>query len=71
MPEGFITIEKAAELREVSEDTIRYWCRQKWIKGAWKHGCAWVVPETAVMAFKPPKPGRKSKPTDEETDDDR
>ena len=71
MPEGFMTVAEAAKAKGVSVQTVRRWCDDGWIDGASKHGRDWAVPRASVMAFKPPKPGRKPKPTDEGTDDDR
>jgi len=54
-----ITTAQAAELRgDVTDHTVRRWCRLGWLR-ATKYGKTWLMDKTAALEFTPPKCGRK------------
>lgn len=56
-----ITTAQAAALRgDVTDHTVRRWCRLGWLKAA-KYGKTWLVDRETVLEFKPPKCGRRAR----------
>jgi len=51
----------------VSLTTVRKWCERGLLPGAELVGirlrATWVIPESALVGFEPPKPGRPKKTT--------
>ena len=61
-----LTIKQAAERLGVAAVTVRQWCSEGRLKGARlvdsPRGSYWVVPESVLDNFQPPKMGRPTKP---------
>jgi excisionase family DNA binding protein len=65
-----LTTSKAAERLGVGKSTVNLWCRQ----GLFPHarsvdtprGAVWLIPESDLVGFEPPKMGRPRKPADDE-----
>jgi hypothetical protein len=54
-----VTTAQAAALRgDVTDHTVRRWCRLGWLK-ARKYGKTWLVERSAALGFVPPSVGRK------------
>jgi len=54
-----LTAEEGAELRDVSGETVRRWCRDGLLKTARKAGRVWLISRAEVLDFEPPKRGPK------------
>jgi predicted site-specific integrase-resolvase len=58
-----LTPEQVATMYEVDANTVRRWCARGLLPGAVKEGSKyrgyWLIPESALEGFKPPKPGPK------------
>jgi DNA-binding GntR family transcriptional regulator len=56
---------EVAERYGVSSTTVRKWCELGLLAGAEKVGIpprvTWVIPESALEGFEPPRPGRPRK----------
>ncbi len=61
MTERTLTPDEVAERYDVHPDTVRRWCTLGYLPGARKEGDKyrgyWIIPESALEGFKPPKPG--------------
>lgn len=57
------TYEAAARL-SVNHSTVRLWCRQGRFPNAQQVGRDWVIPESDLKDFEPPKMGRPPKAKD-------
>lgn len=54
------TVDVAKRL-QADETTVRLWCRQGYFPNARQIGRGWIIPESDVMNFTPPKMGRPPK----------
>lgn len=55
-----ITTAQAAKLRgDVTDHTVRRWCRLGWLKAS-KYGKTWLMPRDAALEFVPPPSGPKA-----------
>ncbi|MCW5967575.1 MAG: helix-turn-helix domain-containing protein [Blastocatellales bacterium] len=65
-----LTIAEAAERLNAADVTVRLWCRQGRFPNARTEetpfGGYWLIPESDLRKFKPPKMGRPPKPKPEE-----
>ena len=60
-----LTAEEGAELRDVSGETVRRWCREGFLKTARKAGKVWLISKSELLAYEPPKRGPRPKAKDE------
>jgi len=67
MSEKTLTAKQIAERYDVAASTARAWCLNGTLPGAYlketELGSFWVVPESKLNGFEPPKPGPKPKTT--------
>lgn len=65
MSEKLLNARQIAERFNVAASTARAWCLSKILKGAYlketELGSYWVVPESSLANFEPPRPGPKPK----------
>lgn len=68
---GDLTVAQVAERLDVGRSTVNLWCRQGRFPGARVEdspvGTYWLIPESDLKDFSPPKRGRVPKPKSEET----
>ena len=66
-----LTTGQVAERVNASERTVRLWCKQGLFPNARTQetpfGDYWLIPESDLEGFKPPKMGRPRKPPEEKT----
>jgi len=62
---AMLTTADVARRYQVSGTTVRRWCELGLLAGAEKVGIpprvTWVIPESALEGFEPPRPGRPKK----------
>lgn len=58
-----LTAEEAAGRLNTYPRRVRYWCERGHLPGAEKKGRDWLIPESALAGFTPPKQGRKRAPS--------
>lgn len=60
MKNKFVSIPEAAQLKGVSEGTIRLWCNKHYLKGAYKSGKFWIIPINALDSQIPSPVGKRA-----------
>ncbi|MDQ3832247.1 MAG: helix-turn-helix domain-containing protein [Actinomycetota bacterium] len=53
-----MTVDQAARELDVSPRRVRYWCQKGHLTAHRKGQRAWLIPDTALENFQPPKEGR-------------
>jgi excisionase family DNA binding protein len=66
---GELTAAQVAERLDVGRSTVNLWCRQGRFPGAHVEespvGDYWLIPESDLKNFEPPKMGRPARPKDD------
>jgi predicted site-specific integrase-resolvase len=63
--DSLLSTANVANRLKADETTVRLWCRQGYFPNARQIGRGWIIPESDVTNFTPPKMGRPPKPKEE------
>jgi predicted site-specific integrase-resolvase len=63
--DSLLSTADVAKRLTADETTVRLWCRQGYFPNARQIGRGWIIPESDVANFNPPKIGRPPKSKDE------
>jgi predicted site-specific integrase-resolvase len=63
--DSLLSTADVAKRLTADETTVRLWCRQGYFPNARQIGRGWIIPESDVTNFTPPKMGRPPKSKEE------